>query len=122
MLSPPPVWLKLTIPGTFSVTPSPADGGGVHQQPTNVCGQPYSWQIRSQVSNEGERDPVSSSRYSRTLTLTNDAARASRGPHRSRSRLSISGSEASEATSDSLMRVQDAKRPIGREAPQPDGI
>src|SRR5437762_126260 len=23
MLSPPPVWLKLTIPGTFSVTPSP---------------------------------------------------------------------------------------------------
>ena len=48
--------------------------------PTNVCGQPYSSQIRSQVSKVGERAPVSSSRCLRTLTPMRSAACATDQP------------------------------------------
>jgi len=42
--------------------------------PTNVCGHPYRLQIRSYVPESGNRSPASISRYSRTLTPTNQAA------------------------------------------------
>ena len=43
--------------------------------PTNVCGHPYNSEIRSYVSRLGVRSPDSISRYCRTLTPTNQAAR-----------------------------------------------
>jgi hypothetical protein len=48
----------------------------------NICGQPYILQIRSQVSNVGDRVPSSSSRYSLTLTPKRHAAWHSRIPLR----------------------------------------
>jgi hypothetical protein len=50
------------------------------QSPMNVCGHPYSLQIRSNVSKVGDRVPASISRYSRTLTPKRHAAWHSRTP------------------------------------------
>jgi hypothetical protein len=59
--------------------------------PTNVCGHPYSSEIRRYVSGLGARSPASISRYSRTLTPINQAARQTRSPSRFRSRRIIPG-------------------------------
>jgi len=40
----------------------------------NVCGQPWSLQIRGNVSQFGQRSPASSSRYSRTVSPSRHAA------------------------------------------------
>ena len=69
---------------------------------TNVCGYPYSLQIRSQVSNVGERSPASISRYSRTLTPTSQAGRQTLRPSRFRPRCIIPGYAAKVGTTGSL--------------------
>jgi hypothetical protein len=49
---------------------------GTHvDESTNVCGHPYSLQIRRYVSSLGMRSLATISRYSRTLTPTSQAAR-----------------------------------------------
>ncbi len=60
----------------------------------NVCGQPYSLQIRSHVSKLGERWPTSMSRYSRMLTPRRRAACPTDQPARRRSSSSIPASAA----------------------------
>ena len=74
---------------TLGPPPSPGYGARVTKcapwassarSPTNVCGHPYSLQIRSHVSNVGDRSPASISRYSRTLTQTSQAARQTLRP------------------------------------------
>jgi hypothetical protein len=65
----------------------------------NVCGHPYSLQIRSRVSKSGERVPASNSRYSRGLTPIRQATWPMVNPCRSRSFLRRSGNA---ATSESL--------------------
>jgi hypothetical protein len=59
--------------------------------PTNVCGHPYSWEIRWHVSGLGVRWPASISRYSRTLTPANQAARQTLRPSRFRERCIMPG-------------------------------
>jgi hypothetical protein len=63
--------------------------------------------IRSQVSNVGERDPVSISRYSRTLIPRSHAARQTRRPSRFRARRIIRGYTAKVDIVRSLVRGQD---------------
>jgi hypothetical protein len=59
--------------------------------PTNVCGHPYNSEIRSYIPGLGSRSPASISRYSRTLTPTNQAARQILMPSRFRARCIIPG-------------------------------
>ena len=82
------------IPTTASISPAATSPGYPDHEvlPTNVCGQPYSVQIRSHVTESGHRSPASSCRYSRTLTPRRSLALAN--PQRSRSRRSISGNAA----------------------------
>jgi hypothetical protein len=60
----------------------------------NVCGHPYNSEIRSYVPGLGMRSPASISRYSRTLTPINQAARQTLSPSRFRFRCIIPGNEA----------------------------
>ena len=46
----------------------------------NLCGHPYSLQIRSHVLEVGKRTPASSPRYSWTVAPTSQAARQTRSP------------------------------------------
>jgi len=67
-------------------------------RPANACGHTYSLQIRSHVSNVGQRSLASSSRYSRTLIPKRQAVWHSRIPQRA-------------ATSGDLVRVWAAAVP-----------
>ena len=58
---------------------------------TNVCGHPHSSEIRSYVPWLGMRSPNSISRYARTLTPINQAARQTLRPSRYRARCIIPG-------------------------------
>jgi hypothetical protein len=62
------------------------------------CGHRYNSGIGRYVSRLGVRSPASISRYSRTLTPINQAARQTRRPSRFRSRSIIEGNAASVAT------------------------
>jgi hypothetical protein len=80
-----------------------SEGGGVSPLSqvfeTNVFGHPYNSEIRSYVPRLGSRSPASISRYSRTLTPTNQAARQTLRPSRLRARCIIPGYAAKVATS-----------------------
>ena len=87
------------------VTLSRANIGGArtHQPlrlglPADVCGHPYSSEIRSYAARLGIRSPDSISRYSRTLTPISQAARHTRSLLRCRSRCIIAGYAAKVAT------------------------
>ena len=82
----------------------------------NVCGQPNVLQIRSHVSNVGDRSPASSSRYSRMLTPSLLHGCSTDHPARRRSCSSIVGSIAMSAAYGRVVRERVRSRGTRRPA------
>jgi hypothetical protein len=80
-------------------------GNGRYRTDTSVCGLPYNSEIRSYVPGLGSRSPASISRYSRTLTPINQAARQTLRPSRLRARCIIPGYAAKVGTRGAYRRT-----------------